>query len=169
MTSILVLLDVCKLNDFLILNGRKTGDLSGSFTSHQWNGSAVVDYVLSPNDFTKNISKFAVGKFVPWLSDHCPIHTTIALNGLENNTKNQEGKLNKVHPGFIWNEEVKYSYTNGLKSEEVGDRIQNLTDTENLKPIRIATEIKDILINNAVRCNLKKKETERRVYTFSMV
>ena len=73
------LLDVCKLNDFLILNGREIGDLSGSLTSQQWNGSAVVDYVLSPNEFTKNISQFAGGKFLPWLSEYCPLHTTIVL------------------------------------------------------------------------------------------
>ena len=37
------LLDVCKLNDMLILNGRKPGDLFGSYTCHNWNGSSV-DY-----------------------------------------------------------------------------------------------------------------------------
>ena len=74
------LLDVCKLNDFLILNGRTTGDLFGSFTSHQWNGSSVVDYALTSNIFTKNILEFRVGNFVPWLSDHCPLHITICIN-----------------------------------------------------------------------------------------
>ena len=42
------LLDLCKLNDFLIVNGRSIGDLFGKFTSHQWNGSSVSDYLLSP-------------------------------------------------------------------------------------------------------------------------
>ena len=74
------LLDVCKLNDFLILNGRTTGDLFDSFTSHQWNGSSVVDYALTSNIFTKNILEFRVGNFVPWLSDHCPLHITICIN-----------------------------------------------------------------------------------------
>ena len=96
------LLDVCKSNDFLILNVRKIGDLSGSFTSHQWNGSAVVDYILTPNDFAKNISKFSVGKFVP---DHCPMYTTIVFNGLvSSNINNRKGKLNMLHPGFVWDE-----------------------------------------------------------------
>ena len=77
------LLDICKFNDLLILNGRKIGDLSGSLTSHQWNGSAVVDYVLSPIEFMKNIPKFSIGNFNPWLSDHCPLYTNIVFNGLK--------------------------------------------------------------------------------------
>ena len=35
------LLDICKMNDFRILNGRMTGDIFGKFTSHNWNGSSV--------------------------------------------------------------------------------------------------------------------------------
>ena len=66
--------DVCKLNDLLILNGRTTGDLFGSFTSHQWNGSSVVDYALVSNEFSKNILTFRVGPYLPWLSDHFPLH-----------------------------------------------------------------------------------------------
>ena len=30
------LLDVCKLNDMLIINGRKTGDHFGKYTCHNW-------------------------------------------------------------------------------------------------------------------------------------
>jgi hypothetical protein len=40
-----LLLDLCRSGDYRIANGRKVGDLSGKFTSIQWNGSAVVDYV----------------------------------------------------------------------------------------------------------------------------
>ena len=149
---------MCKLNDFLILNGRKVGDLSGNFTSHQWNGSAVVDYVLTPNDFAKNISKFSVGKFVPWLSDHCPLHTTIVFNGVVSSNNNRKGKLNMLHPGFVWDEDAKLRYTNALQSKEVGDRIRKLVQTKNSKPINITIEIKDILMKNAEKCNLKKKK-----------
>ena len=31
------LLDMCKLNDLLIANGRSVGDVFGKYTSHQWN------------------------------------------------------------------------------------------------------------------------------------
>ena len=45
------LLDLCKVNDLLITNGRKVGDLFGKFTSHQYNGSALNDYLLTPYIF----------------------------------------------------------------------------------------------------------------------
>ena len=37
------LLDFCKTNDCVIVNGRKIGDIFGKYTSHQWNGSSLVD------------------------------------------------------------------------------------------------------------------------------
>ena len=43
------LIDLCKVNDLLIANGRTSGDLFGKLTSHQYNGSALNDYLLVPN------------------------------------------------------------------------------------------------------------------------
>ena len=37
------LLDICKLNDFLVLKGHMTGDVFGKLIIHNWNGSSVVD------------------------------------------------------------------------------------------------------------------------------
>ena len=73
------LLDLCKAYDILIVNGWKMGDLFGNFTSFQWNGSRVVDYVLTPHDDFDWISYFKVGKFRPWLSDHCPLFYNISI------------------------------------------------------------------------------------------
>ena len=50
------LLDLCKANDMLITNGRKVGDLFGKLTSHQWNGSALNDYLLAPDYFQHKIT-----------------------------------------------------------------------------------------------------------------
>ena len=152
-------MDICKFNDLLFLNGRKLGDLSGSFTSHQWNGSAVVDYVLSPNWFIKNIPKFSVGNFIPWLSDHCPLHTTIVFNGLRDN-KAPKNSLSNMHPGFIWNVDTRAKYENGLKSKAVEEKIKIILRSETTNPISIANEIREILMNNATNCNIKKKKVQ---------
>lgn len=74
------LLDFCKTNDFIIVNGRKSGDIFGKYTSHQWNGSSVVDYTITQNTKVNNIQDFSVGDYIPWLSDHCPINTTISFS-----------------------------------------------------------------------------------------
>ena len=71
------LLETCKLNDLLILNGRMTGDIFGKLTSHNWNGSSVVDYCLASYQILDRISKFSVGKYIPWLSDHCLIDSML--------------------------------------------------------------------------------------------
>ena len=39
------LLELCKSLGLIILNGRKVGDIFGKYTSFQWNGCSVVDYV----------------------------------------------------------------------------------------------------------------------------
>ena len=57
------------------MNGGKIGDVFGNL-----NGSSVVDYFLAPNTFTQNILNFSVGKYIPWISDHCPGYPTIALD-----------------------------------------------------------------------------------------
>ena len=41
-------LDLCKMNDLLITNGRSVGDLFGKCTSHQWSGSALNDLKKFP-------------------------------------------------------------------------------------------------------------------------
>ena len=37
-------LDLCKINNYFVANGRKIGDLFGRYTCHQKKGSSVVDY-----------------------------------------------------------------------------------------------------------------------------
>ena len=75
----LCLLELCKAYDFLIVNGRKTGDIFGKYTSFQWSGSRAVDYDISATKDHDRILDFKVGTFCPWFSDHCPLHYNISL------------------------------------------------------------------------------------------
>ena len=96
------LLDVCKLNDFLIMNGRKVGDIFGNLTSHQWNGSSAVDYFIAPNTFAQNILNFSVGKYIPWISDHCPIYTTILMkHGGSEGIQTPNSDLRDIQTGYM--------------------------------------------------------------------
>ena len=65
------LLDMCKGLELSIINGRKTGDVFGNFTSFLWNGNSVVDCLFTSEQLFKKILNFKVGEFMPWLSDHC--------------------------------------------------------------------------------------------------
>ena len=66
-------LERCKAHNLIILNGRKTGDPWGKITSYQWNGRAVVDYVITPGQLFKTVTNVSVGDYSPWVSDHCPL------------------------------------------------------------------------------------------------
>ncbi len=74
------LLDMCKSLDLNIANGRKTGDPFGNYTCFKWNGSSVVDYLVSSSPIFKSIPLFKVGDFMPWLSDHCPNYFKFELH-----------------------------------------------------------------------------------------
>ena len=115
------LLDICKINDFLIMNGRKTGDIAGNCTSHQWNGSSVVDYAIVPNKFANKIQNFHVDQFIPWLSDHSPIHTTINFNHLEASPKSTKSEKKGMHvpKKYLWNDEQIQQFTTELQSEQI--------------------------------------------------
>ena len=156
------LLDLCKLNDILIINGRKIGDLFGSSTSHQWNGSSVVDYFLAPIAFFPKISNFSVGQFVPWISDHCPIHITIVINELKATEIILDKKLENAPPRFVWEENSRNKFVTELNSPHTKERFQALFNSTELKPVNIAAEIKNILLGTARNCKLKTKKMPKQ-------
>ena len=71
------LLDLCKSLDFPIVNDRKTCDIFGKFTSFQWNGSSIVDYVITSIASFDIISTMKVDNFYPWLSGDCALKYTL--------------------------------------------------------------------------------------------
>ena len=60
------LLNLCKSLNMTILNGRKTGDIFGKYTSIHWNGKAVVDYGVVPAEMYEEVSSFSVGNYSPF-------------------------------------------------------------------------------------------------------
>ena len=82
-------MSICKANEVLIVNGRKVGDLIGSVTSFQWNGTGLVDYIISDYTIFDAIKGLCVGDFIPWLSDHCHITYDIELSNAITPSTNQ--------------------------------------------------------------------------------
>ena len=150
------LLDLCKLNDLLILNGRTTGDVFGKFTNHNWNGSSVVDYIIVPNEFYDNVSNFSVGDYVPWLSDHCMIKTTIKISNLEKPSMSEDKQF-AFHPGFLWNEQTRYTFQDNLCLPYFQEKFEALCSSEYVNPLKIVTEIKSLLMENT-KLSLKMKK-----------
>ena len=49
-------LDICRINNIIVVNGRKIGDIFGKYTCHQKNGPSVVDYMVTTQCFPENLS-----------------------------------------------------------------------------------------------------------------
>ena len=88
---------VMKINlSLCIINGRKTGDLMGNFTSFQSGGNSVIDYVIVSNSLFYNVLTFSVVDFKPWLSDHCSIHYTLDVGQI--GEENRDSETSTLHP-----------------------------------------------------------------------
>ena len=148
------LLDLCKVNDLLIANGRKIGDLFGKLTSHQYNGSALNDYLLAPNYSMQKISHFKVGDFTPWLSDHCPIYSTISLHTLSKDNTPRV-KPQEVTPKYLFDPNTKEDFCNGLKSEANTQKFQELLANESLSALNLGSSMKSLLLGNANTCQIR--------------
>ena len=62
------LLEICQYLPLKILNGRKLGDVLGTYTCYKPNGKSVVDYCLVSRRMYDMISTFIVNDFMPDLS-----------------------------------------------------------------------------------------------------
>ena len=96
------LIDLCISAKFAILNGRCLGDLRGIFTSHQTEGSSVVDYNIVSKDFFQRVKTFSVLSLTDF-SDHCPLclNTNVQRSLVAQST---EVNLYPLAPRYIWDE-----------------------------------------------------------------
>ena len=144
----------------MIANGRIAGDIFGKFTSHQYNGSAVNDYLLTPIDFLHRIPKFTVGEYTPWLSDHCPIYSNIILNSIATPTIPLE-KQRDVEPNFIFDITSRNKFSNGLKSVPIKEKFTAILENNDLSSTNMGESIKLILLENAQRCKIKTRKLRK--------
>ena len=151
------LLDICKMNDLLILNGRMTGDIFGKLTSHNWNGSSVVDYCIASNQIIDRISNFNVGKYIPWLSDHCLISANISFSDESMRTNVDQMKPTDLHPGWVWNDVSRENFESNLSLPYFKEQFEALENSANLSPAELAKSIKILLLENTKISRIKEK------------
>ena len=117
-------LDICRINDLVIANGRTIGDLFGKYTCHQKRGSSVVDYLISSYKATENIVNFSVGDYLPTLSDHCPIQATISTRMTLEEEKFTGVELQDIPSRYIWTREDDIPFKDKLKSETFKNKVR---------------------------------------------
>ena len=152
------LLEFCKSNDFNIINGRKIGDTLGQNTCYQWNGTSLVDYVISSYHLYNQIDYFQVGKFIPWISDHCPLHYSLKTE-TKINLKKRTPKLVKIPNQYFWDTGCKEKLMREFSSETSKiyfDRILNeIEDADDIA--EQVTDVFHVALNNA-KIKIKKNK-----------
>ena len=161
------LLDLCWTTGIRIANGRCLGDLEGSFTCHQYNGSSTVDYALIQKDIMSDVMFFRVHEFKCTISDHCMI--SIGLNIQYNVTaSNVMVNLCNFDNKFKWhkkNEQVfkRVCATDAARLEL--NRIRELCQQDNIKEGVVALNRFIIMHANKICGRIKyKKPRKKRWY-----
>ena len=154
------LLDFCKTNELAIVNGRKIGDLFGKLTSHQYNGSSAIDYLITEITNFNKISLFEVGDYTPWLSDHTPIFSQIKLN-IRTNHSDQTITLHARDKGYTWDDECEEQFKAFLSNHKTILENTSQATRQNSDANKLANEIKNSILNASKECNLKKKKQKK--------
>ena len=151
-------LDLCKLNDLCIANGRTIGDIFGRYTCHQARGSSVVDYLIVPFKTLPTVSEFSVGDYLPTLSDHSPLLAKININQLMKEDTYNEVDLQDLPGKYIWNQDTEVTFKNKISTPAFKQQVNNIMATED-NP-NLVHDIQNLLTGTADSCKIKK--TTRR-------
>ena len=96
------LLDFLACTNLSLLNGNTLGDIFGEFTSVNYNGSAVVDYMAASPGVFKQVQCFQVLNLTRF-SDHKPCICTLKLGHSYVSPDHLLDSLQDVPPKYKWN------------------------------------------------------------------
>ena len=152
-------LDICRINDLSIANGRVIGDFFGKYTCHQKKGSSVVDYLLAPQDILKKLLEFRVGNINHVLSDHCPIMATLHLDKAIKHEEEVHIQMLNMPNRFLWDPDSSDTFTETLESDEYKIKVEELLAKRDLKIEDINELLKDTASHSQIR---KTKNTHKK-------
>ena len=141
------LLELCKTVPLRICNGRKLGDILGSFTCYKYNGQSVVDYCLASPTLMNKISEFKVQTFLPTFSDHCAISVKLRTNLLIKSNEACDYDYIQKPIKVRWNKTLEQNFIKTLESEQSKKIINNMFSTGILAEQGCIDSATDILAN----------------------
>ena len=156
------LIELCKALQLAILNGRKNGDIFGNFTSYQWNGNSVVDYALSTYNLYDQIENFTIGSFMPWISDHCPVHFKIKIF-LKNEVPSTNPRIHKyeIYNSFHWDENSPNKFKFGL--ENCTNELEQIMNIPDYDVQKISTLFSKMIYKITKTENIRKRQKPSKV------
>ena len=154
-------LDLCRMNDLCIANGRTIGDVFGRYTCHQPRGSSVVDYLITPFQAYTNVTEFSVGEYLPSHSDHCPLIAKININ----QTTLVKEDLNPVSlydlpPRYIWKQDDSKTFKDKMESNEFKEKVQNIMRMKEHE--NMVYDVQNLLTETAEECKIRKTKNKPR-------
>ena len=167
------LLDFCVESQMRILNGRSFGDMQGMYTSYNYNGNSVVDYMIASESLISQVLYFNVSLNKPRLSDHSQIGCKILANF---SMRDESVPLLPFPVKYKWSEASSGRFKDALCSCSIKQKILDLenldanssTDTliGKLENIIIATA--DISLRKKCKKKSKKRHTPKKWYDYEL-
>ena len=142
------LVELCRMSEIRIINGRKFGDTMGKKTCFQWNGCSTVDYMLADVATLPRVQTFHVKNLIPHVSDHCPISAIINLEiPIEVVTKT-EGVLSAPKK-IRWDDTSKRIFATKLLSPQTKTKLNSLSELKicHTSSIEEAVEEREKVLN----------------------
>ena len=158
------LLDLCKMSEMRIINGRKLGDSAGKMTCHRWNGSSVVDYIVADKTIYPLIQTFQVLDLLEQISDHCPISAVINLSLIKRWSNANNTYSISVPKKVKWNAQSEGIFKLRLTDQNVQTKLLDISnnrfqDGEGID--RAVQELSQIFTHAADIPGMKKKNISR--------
>ena len=98
---------------------------NGKYTCFTWNGSSVVDYVITSNTAFDKILYFQVKDLIPFLSDHSAL--TYLINLKYTVDPKTDKNLHDIPPKYIWDLNATTNFLNILNNQEMKNIFCNET------------------------------------------
>ena len=156
-----ILLSLCKTVPLRICNGRKLGDILGSYTCYTSKGQSCVDYCLASPGIYDSVVALSVGQFEPTMSDHCPVRAILNVKVLCTNNYSDEYDFIDKPQKVSWNRDISYKFENILQSPDFTNEFDRFIATDiscSQSSIDKATvELTDLLVSAALQADTVKK------------
>ena len=159
------LINLCETLGLVILNGRKTGDLSGQYTYHGSRGSSAIDYAVCSLALYKYVQSFLVNK-PTWYSDHSQINlkfNTAYTVDWVSSCPEESDVITECYEKYVWNEESKAQFINIMNSDAVIDMISQQDSNFDRQSVNEACEAVTSILKNAANlaCEVVKPEASK--------
>ena len=103
-----------------------------------------------------------VGSFMPWISDHCPLHYTFQTGSITNPSIKDNNDLYPLENKFIWDKEATSKFLEGLRSDQGKEKIMNISSIGDANIM--VTELNEALKSVAEKCKIKVSKTRVRKF-----